>query len=68
MRSFSDFSIRHKLKSMVMITCIVALLMASVVHIVTEVVAFRHSMAENLSSLAHIIGNNSTAALVFEDR
>ena len=51
-----------------MVTCGIALLVASVVHVATEIIAFRQGMVENLSSLAQVIGNNSTAALFFEDQ
>jgi PAS domain S-box-containing protein len=45
----------------------VAFFIISTVLIISELIAFRHSLVNELSIQARIIGNNSTAALVFND-
>ncbi len=67
-RDLKDLSIKRKLTVIIMLTCSAALLMASVAFITNEVLTFRKAMIENLSTLSEVIGNNSTAALSFNDR
>lgn len=50
-----------------MVTSIVALLLAAIGFLSYELIMFRRSMISNLSTLADIIGQNSTAALAFND-
>jgi two-component sensor histidine kinase len=52
----------------VMLTSTVALILACTAFITYEMIMFRQSMVQGLSVLAEIIGSNSTAALVFDDR
>lgn len=68
MRPIKDISIRHKLTLAIMLTCSIALLLAIGVFIAYEPIMFKRGMVEDLSSLAQIIGNNSTAALIFMDK
>ena len=67
MQRFSDISIRRKLTLIIMATSGAALLLAGASFLVYESVAFPQSVAQNLSSLAVVIGNNSAAAIVFDD-
>ena len=50
-----------------MLTSGLALLLACVAFAAYEVMAFRTAMVQNLSTLAEIIGNNTSAALDFSD-
>jgi len=49
-------------------TTSVALLVASAAFVAYDMIVFRQSMASDLSTLAKVIGTNSTAALTFNDR
>src|SRR5678816_1069461 len=60
-------SIRQKQMLIIMATSSVALLLAGVAFVVYEVISFRGAMTANLSTLASVIGNNSTAALKFQE-
>lgn len=64
---FGNRSIQRKQMLIIMLTSSVALLLACAAFLVYESMAFRRNMTENLASLAAIIGNNSTAALSFND-
>ena len=65
---FRDLSIRQKLMALMMLTSSAALLLACVAFMTYESVTMRQEMARELSALAGIIGDNSTAALSFKDR
>ena len=60
-------SIQRKQMLIIMLTSTVSLLLACAAFLAYESIAFRRNMTENLASLAAIIGNNSTAALSFND-
>ena len=64
---FVSRSIQRKQMLVIMLTSSVALLLACAAFLVYESIAFRRNMTEHLASLATIIGNNSTAALTFND-
>src|SRR5712692_4072971 len=67
MRTFRDLSIRRKLKLIIMFTSSVALLLACAVFITYDRYAFRLAKVHSLTTVADIIGSNSTAALTFND-
>ncbi|MBI3000188.1 MAG: GAF domain-containing protein [Deltaproteobacteria bacterium] len=67
MQRFGDISIRRKLTLIIMATSGAALLLAGASFLVYDSVAFPQAVAQNLSSLAVVIGNNSAAAIVFDD-
>ncbi|MBA4417331.1 MAG: hypothetical protein C0392_05410 [Syntrophus sp. (in: bacteria)] len=60
-------SIRNKLVLICILTTASALLFASLIFITTELVAFRHTMVNNLTTTAETIGSNMKAALAFKD-
>jgi len=62
-----NVSIREKLNRIVMLTTSVALLLAALGFFLYDLLAFRHTEARELSSVADIIGANSTASLQFQD-
>jgi signal transduction histidine kinase len=67
MRVFHDASIRNKQMLIIMLITSVALLLACAAFVTFETITFRKEMVQNLSTLAKIIGNNTAAALDFND-
>jgi len=67
MQFFRNASIKRKQTLIVMLTSGVALLLACTAFASYEVMTFRTAMVQNLSTLAEIIGNNTSAALDFSD-
>jgi signal transduction histidine kinase/DNA-binding response OmpR family regulator len=68
MKLFGDISIKQKLMRIVLLTCGVSLFLASISLIVNEAIMFRREMKQELMSLADIIGHNTSAAILFNDR
>ena len=68
MTRFKDISIKSKLTAIIMIASTVALLLVSVGFTTYELVTYRQTMSSDLSTLAEIIGNQSTAALTYKDQ
>jgi signal transduction histidine kinase/ActR/RegA family two-component response regulator/HAMP domain-containing protein len=62
------FTIKQKLKLITMASSTVALLLVAVAFLTYEYFAFRQTMVRDLSTQAEIIGNQSTAALTYDDR
>jgi signal transduction histidine kinase/CheY-like chemotaxis protein/HPt (histidine-containing phosphotransfer) domain-containing protein len=67
MHTFRDVSIKNKLRLIIMVASGTVLLLASGLFFVNELITFRRSVVEQLSTLAAVIGSNSTAALTFND-
>ena len=67
MLSFRDASIKRKLLTSTMVTCLVALVLSSAVFMSFQIVYYKRSTVEGLATLAEMIGTNSTAAIVFND-
>ena len=67
MRSYRDMSIRHKLQGIVVISCAVALFVASAMFTVYDQTTFRRAKAADLAGAGKMIGSISTAALTFHD-
>jgi PAS domain S-box-containing protein len=67
MRNLRDIPIKQKLMVIVMVTTTVAMLLAAVGVIGADSLLFRRNLQRDLSALAQIIGDNSTAALAFND-
>jgi two-component system sensor histidine kinase/response regulator len=67
MRWASDLSIRQKLQGIILVTCVTALLVASVAFTLYDRTTFLRAKSEDLSAAAKMIGSNSTAALTFRD-
>ena len=68
MRRFRDISIQRKLTLIIMLTTGVALLLACAALLTNEMISFRQDMVRDLSTVAGIVGSNSTAALAFKDQ
>jgi PAS domain S-box-containing protein len=67
MRPLRDIPIRQKLLVVLMATTAIALLLSGVGMILLDSILFRAEMQRNVSALANIVGNSSTAALAFND-
>src|SRR6476660_3802196 len=67
MHLLRDISIKGKLKIVIMLTSSIALLVACAAFVTYDLISTRDSMASDLSTLAKVIGANSTAAIAFND-
>ena len=67
MASFRDIPIKQKLVITIVVTTAAALLLAGVGIVVFDTIVFRGYLERDLSALARIIADNSTAALAFND-
>jgi len=67
MRTFRDIPIKQKLVIMIMVTTTVALLLAGLGIVLTDSILYRQYLRRDLTALAKIIADNSTAALAFND-
>jgi len=67
MAKFREVSIKRKLTVIILFTTSLVLLLTSAIFIITELVSFRREMVSNISTLAQVMGINSTAALSFQD-
>src|SRR5580704_4650194 len=67
MRTFRDTPIRQKLVIIVMVTTATALGLAGLGVVAFDSYFFRRSLERDLSSLAKITADNTTAALAFND-
>ena len=67
MSTLRDLPIKQKLLAITMITIAVSLLLAGAGIIISDRILFRAGMERDLLALASIIGDNSTAALAFDD-
>src|SRR5437867_48511 len=68
MFSLRALSIKRKLTLIIMTASSVALLLVSAGFVAYELVTSRQTMLRDLSTLAQIIGNQSTAALTYQDK
>ena len=64
---FRDVPIKQKLVIMIMVTATAALLLAGLGVVLSDSLLFRGYLRNDLSALASIIADNSTAALAFND-
>jgi signal transduction histidine kinase/ActR/RegA family two-component response regulator len=60
--------IRRKVATVILLTCVAALVVAGVALFGVQVVTFRQNFFVNLQTVAEIIEHNATAALTFRDR
>src|SRR6266700_2929341 len=67
MRTFGDWSIRHKLTALLVAMAFLAAITVSLPMAIFDVVELRWSMARDLGVLADVLARNSTAALTFRD-
>lgn len=67
MRSFRDLPIRRKLTLIIMLTSSIGLVLAGALFIYYERGSSRELLREDLSALAKVVGDQSTAAIAFKD-
>ena len=67
LQTFLSFSIKQKLIFMVMVTTTLALLLISVVFVVYYIIESKQRMVQEMTVLAKVIGNRSTAAILYDD-
>jgi signal transduction histidine kinase len=67
MVSFRDLPIRRKLTVIIMATSSAALFLACAAFVLHDLVNFRRQLVADLSTLARIVGSNSTGAILFND-
>jgi len=67
MRLFKDNSIKQKLIRISLFTAGLALVLSALVLTINEVIVFKKSLLNELSTQTEIVGNNCTAALTFND-
>ena len=67
MRTFRNIPIKQKLVIIIMLTTTTALLLAGVAIVGIDAILFRNNLERDLTALARIIADNSTAALAFND-
>ena len=65
--AFRDIPIWHKMMIIIMVTTATALLLAGLGIFVSDSIIFRGSLERDLSTLASIVADNSTAAIEFID-
>ena len=64
---FADLSVKRKLITIIMLTNVAALIVASLFFTVNEILSLRDAMIRNHSVLAKVIGANTMASLTFLD-
>src|SRR5690242_163715 len=67
MRTFGDWSIRHKLTALFVAMALIAAIAVAVSIAIFDFVGLRRAMARDLATLADVLARNSTAALTFRD-
>ncbi len=68
LKRFRNLSIRRKLIAILLLTNVVVLALVSTAFVVNEAARFRSGMRTELTALAEIVGDNSSAAVAFNDR
>ena len=67
MKPFRDFSIKHKLTAVILLTSATALLLVCLSGLSYELLRFRKVVLQDLKTQAEIIAANSAAAVAFDD-
>ena len=68
MPKFVSRSIKRKLTMITLLISCVVLFLVSVIFVTTQVASYRRAIVQELETITTIIGSNSTAAVVFDDR
>src|SRR5260221_14478652 len=67
MRPFKHLSVKSKMTVIILLTCGLALLLASAGFVVYERIAFRSNLIEEMTTLAELTSKNCSATLSFDD-
>ncbi len=65
---FADLPVQRKLNVAMIITCMVALVVAGGVFLILQYRGHRDNLVKTVTTLAHVTADNSTAAIAFVDR
>ena len=65
---FQQLPIRHKLNTIILLACSVALLITTAVSFVSQRYQFHKQLRGELQTLSSVIAENSRAGLAFQDR
>src|SRR5580658_6098279 len=65
--NFKTMSLRHKVTAVAILSISISLLLACLLFMLNERITFPKVMGENLTNLAQILGDTSTASLSFND-
>ena len=68
MAGFRNISIQRKLIAIIVLTSTLSLMLACAAFLAFESISYRQNAARQLSTLARVVADGSTAALAFEDR
>src|SRR5687768_12396440 len=66
--SLKDQPIKRKLTLIILLTCGVVVALTCAAFMACEVLSFRRTMTQNLTTLGQVIAANATAALAFENQ
>ncbi|BHH85557.1 response regulator [Desulforhopalus sp. 52FAK] len=64
---FTALSIRRKLHVIILLSCTIALIFATVVSFISQSYLFNKQLSSDLKILAQVLGENSRAAVMFQD-
>lgn len=67
LKTDTNKSIANELKRMIQLVSGIALLVATGAFILLDIISYRQNMIQQLSTLTDVVGNHTTAAIVFED-
>ena len=67
-RQFKNMNLKQKIIGIIMVTTVSVLFISTSAVITNELISFKNDMVDNLSTLAEVVGTNSTAALTFNDK
>ena len=67
MNVLTNLSVRHKITAITLFTILVVSLLSSIVYVVVEGGRARDAVVKEMKTIAGIVADNSTAALVFND-
>ncbi|OGP92952.1 MAG: hypothetical protein A2156_10390 [Deltaproteobacteria bacterium RBG_16_48_10] len=68
MTRFRNLSIKHKLTAIITMTSFIVLFLAAAGLLINDIISYRKTIVQDLSTLAEVIGTNITAALSFNDK
>ncbi|MDX1483905.1 MAG: ATP-binding protein [Alphaproteobacteria bacterium] len=64
----SDYPIKRKLIALVLVTSIVVLMVATLIPLLANIAQIHDTTRKEMATIARILGDNSTAALMFNDK
>ncbi|GEM_PF-836153 len=67
MPKFQNLSIKHKLTTMIVLTCGLMMVLFAFLFLLNEAFSFQNNARHHISALAKVTGINATAALSFQD-